>query len=71
MRDELLNGEILDTLLEAQVIVGQWVKDYNTFRPHGALGYRAPAPEAVAHPGWTIHLKPGRKTGGWPPAHPR
>jgi transposase InsO family protein len=50
MRDELLNGEILDTVLEAQVIVGQWVKDYNTFRPHSALNYRAPAPEAVPYP---------------------
>ena len=50
MRDELLNGEILDTLLEAQVIVGQWVKDYNTFRPHSVLGYQAPAPKAVAYP---------------------
>lgn len=47
MRDELLNGEILDTLLEAKVIVGQWVKHYNEVRPHSALGQRPPAPAAV------------------------
>ena len=34
MRDELLNGELFDTLLEAKVIVGEWVKHYNKVRPH-------------------------------------
>jgi putative transposase len=47
MRDELLNGELFDTLLEAKVIVGQWVNHYNKIRPHSALGQRPPAPEAV------------------------
>jgi|GEM_PF-5687676 len=47
MRDELLNGEILNTLLEAKVIVRQWVKHYNEARPHSALGQRPPAPTAV------------------------
>ena len=46
LRDELLNGEIFDTLLEAKVLVEQWRKEYNRFRPHSALGYRPPAPEA-------------------------
>ena len=40
LRDELLNGEIFDTLLEAKVLVEQWRKEYNRFRPHSALGYR-------------------------------
>lgn len=45
LRDELLNGEIFDTLLEAQVLIEQWRMEYNTIRPHSALGYRPPAPE--------------------------
>ena len=47
LRDELLNGEIFDTLIEAQVLVERWRRHYNTVRPHSALGYRPPAPEAV------------------------
>lgn len=47
LRDELLNGEIFYTLTEAQVIVERWRRDYNERRPHSALGYRPPAPEAV------------------------
>ena len=45
LRDELLNGEIFDTLLEARVITEQWRNHYNTTRPHSALRYRPPAPE--------------------------
>ena len=44
--DELLNGEIFDTLLEAKVLIERWRKEYNTIRPHSALGYIPPAPEA-------------------------
>ena len=47
LRDELLNGEIFDTLLEAKVLIERWRREYNTVRPHSALGYRPPAPEAV------------------------
>ncbi len=47
LRDELLNGEIFDTLLEAKVLIERWRQDYNTIRPHSSLGYRPPAPEAV------------------------
>ena len=49
MRDELLNGEIFDTIFEARVIIERWRKTYNTIRPHSSLGYRPPAPE-VRHP---------------------
>ena len=45
-RDELLNGEIFYSLREAQIIIEEWTKHYNTKRPHSALGYRSPAPEA-------------------------
>ena len=33
MRDELLNGEQFDGLLEARVVIANWVEDYNTMRP--------------------------------------
>ena len=46
LRDELLNGEIFYTLREAQVLIEQWRQHYNRVRPHSALGYRPPAPEA-------------------------
>jgi transposase InsO family protein len=47
LRDELLNGELFDTLREAQVLVERWRRHYNTVRPHSSLGYRPPAPEAI------------------------
>ncbi len=46
MRDELFNREIFYTLQEAQILIAQWGKDYNHFRPHSSLGYRPPAPQA-------------------------
>jgi transposase InsO family protein len=47
LRDKLLNPEIFDTLLEARVLMERWRRDYNRVRPHRALGYRPPAPEAI------------------------
>ena len=47
LRDELLKREIFTTLEEARVLIEQWRKEYNQLRPHSALGYRPPAPEAV------------------------
>ncbi|NOG53153.1 MAG: transposase family protein [Planctomycetes bacterium] len=47
LRHELLNGEVFYTLKEAKVLVERWRIHYNTVRPHSALGYRPPAPEAV------------------------
>ena len=45
LRDELLNGEIFDTVTEAMVITERWRKHYNTITPHSSLGYKPPAPE--------------------------
>ena len=36
LRDELLNREIFDTLLEAKVLIERWRREYNTIRPHSA-----------------------------------
>ena len=45
LRDELLNGEIFYTLLEAQIVIESWRRHYNTIRPHASLGHKPPAPE--------------------------
>jgi putative transposase len=47
MRDELLTIEQFDSLLEAQVLVADWREEYNTYRPHSALGMLTPAEFAV------------------------
>jgi len=58
-RDELLDGEVFNTLREAQVLIEQWRRHYNTTRPHSALGYRPPAPEVVMPKPPTPPLRPG------------
>ena len=47
LRDELLNREISDTLLEAKVLIERRQRHYNPIRPHSALAYRPSAPEAL------------------------
>ena len=46
--DECLNGQIFYSLKEAQVVIEQWRVEYNTRRPHSALGYRPPVPAAYS-----------------------
>ena len=43
MRDELLNESLFFGLDHARQIIGSWANDYNTARPHSALGYQTPA----------------------------
>ena len=38
LRDECLNGELFYSLKEALVVIEQWRVEYNTRRPHSALG---------------------------------
>jgi len=47
LRDELLNREIFTTLTEAKILIEEWRKEYSQVRPHSALNYRPPAPEAI------------------------
>lgn len=42
LRDELLNREVFGSLLEAQVLLESWRREYNGFRPHSSLGYKTP-----------------------------
>ncbi|MBX3040930.1 MAG: IS3 family transposase [Bdellovibrionaceae bacterium] len=48
LRDELLNGEVFNTLKEAEIMIERWRRHYNTKRPHSSLGYKPPAPETFA-----------------------
>jgi len=42
LRDELLNGQRFDSLLEAKVFTEDWRIDYNINRPHSAHGWLTP-----------------------------
>lgn len=64
LRDELLDREIFCTLLEAKVLIERWRRHYNQLRPHSALGYRPPAPTALAFPAAST------KALGAPPQNP-
>jgi transposase InsO family protein len=71
LRDELLNGEIFYSLREAEVLIEAWRRHYNTVRPHSALGYRPPAPEALLQRHWryptrSINISNGSPNGGRP-----
>ena len=48
LREELLDREVFYTLTEAKVLIERWRRQYNTVRPHSALGYRPPAPEVIS-----------------------
>lgn len=47
LRDELLNGEVFYSLKEAQVMVENYMWEYNNIRPHSSLNYQPPAPEIL------------------------
>jgi len=42
LRDEFLNGQLFDSLLEAQVLTEDWRIDYNMNRTHSGLGRKTP-----------------------------
>jgi len=42
LRDNFLNGQRFDSLLEAQVLLEDWRIDYNINRPHSAHGMLTP-----------------------------
>ena len=47
MRDELLNESLFINLDQTRQLIGAWVADYNTARPHSSLGYKTPAAYAI------------------------
>ena len=61
LRGECLNREYFFTVTEANVILEEWRKQYNEFRPHSSLGYRTPA--EVAHMNSSLTFKVVQKMG--------
>jgi putative transposase len=57
LRDGLLAVEAFNTLLEAEVLLEDWRIEYNTVRPHSALGYLTPTDYAKT---WTATHQPQR-----------
>ena len=47
LRDELLEREIFDTLLEAKVLIERWRQEYNTIRPDSSMGHQLSARQAT------------------------
>jgi putative transposase len=47
MRDELLNETLFFDLDDAHTKIAAWIADFNTARPHSALGYLTPAAYAA------------------------
>ena len=45
LRREVLNAEWFATIGQAQIVIDQWLKQYNHIRPHQALNMRPPVPE--------------------------
>ena len=67
LRDELLDREIFYSLSEARVLIERWRHEYNTIRPHSALGYRPPAPEAIQPlPPGSAPLRPAARVSAYP-----
>ena len=53
LKDKLFNRKIFSTLLKVKLLIEQWPRDYNEFRPHSAIGYRPPALLVVIQPTFT------------------
>jgi hypothetical protein len=47
LRSEVLNTEWFSTTDQAQIVINQWLRQYNHVRPHQALCMRSPVPEAI------------------------
>jgi transposase InsO family protein len=43
LQDELLQGELFTSLVEARWLIERWRRTYNEERPHSSLGYLPPA----------------------------
>ncbi|MFC1947069.1 integrase core domain-containing protein [Chloroflexota bacterium] len=42
-----MNREIVTTLQETKILINQWRREYNEFRPHSARHYQPPDPEDI------------------------
>ena len=51
LRHEVLNAEWFTTTKQAQIVINQWLRQYNQIRPHQALNMRPPVPETLIRNG--------------------
>jgi transposase InsO family protein len=51
LRREVLNAEWFITTKQAQMVINQWLKQYNHIRPHQALNMKPPVPETLSRNG--------------------
>jgi len=67
LRDELLNETLFTSLAHARVALEEWRRDYNTERPHSALGNLTPIAYAARNA--SVPQQPGalRSTTGFAP----
>lgn len=63
LRDELLNGEMFYSIKEAEVILEDYRKLYNEFRPHSSLNYKPPASRVKLKTSNLLTLKLDQKLG--------
>ena len=68
LRDELLDGEVFNSLAKAKMLIEQWRVPYNTACPHSSLGYKPPAPEVIMPGGTKPMSHPGSNGSSAPPA---
>lgn len=47
LRREVLDAEWFVTTRQAQIVIDQWLRQYNHIRPHQALAMRVPVPETI------------------------
>lgn len=62
VRDELLNTELFASLLEAQILAGEWRERYNRTHPHSALGMQSPAAKGTRPPNKALSPHPTKPT---------
>ena len=60
LRREVLNADWFASTRQAQIVINQWLRQYNHVRPHHALNMRAPVPETILEK----HKISGPNTGG-------
>ena len=56
-RDECLQREWFQSLLDAQVVIEDWRLHYNTQHPHSSLGYKTPVDFAAQY---VTHFQPAQ-----------
>jgi len=54
LRREVLNAEWFASIEQAQIVINQWLRQYNHVRPHQALNMRPPVPETLYQTGTEI-----------------